>query len=136
MLALFASDAPLGVDLFLVVMLLLIPTMLAAIRLAATGRVQAHGRVMGVSFVLFVAALLAFEWAVRTMENRPDIPVLVLTIHLCFAIPGLILWTWQIIRGKKAPTEPKRHARRGKIVFALLVATVATGVWLYGAMFG
>jgi uncharacterized membrane protein YozB (DUF420 family) len=135
-LALFASDAPLGVDLFLVVMLLLIPTMLIGIRLAATGRVQAHGRVMGVSFVLFVAALLAFEWAVRTMENRPDIPVLVLTIHLCFAIPGLALWTWQIIRAKKAPTEPKRHARRGKIVFALLVATVATGVWMYGAMFG
>ena len=135
MLALFASDAPFGVDLFLVVMVLLVPTMVWGIRLAATGKLQAHKRVMGVSFVLFVGALLAFELAVRTMENRPDIPVLVLVIHLCFAIPGLGLWTWQILRGKKAPSEPKVHARRGKIVFALLVATVATGVWLYGAMF-
>ena len=135
MLAFFSENAPFGINLFFGVMLALLPLMVFGIRLAAKGKLVAHGRVMGVSFFLFLAALIAFEWAAQTMENRPPIPVLAMTIHLCFAIPGLLLWTMQIIRGRKASQEPKAHARRGRIVFVLLVATVGTGIWVYRLMF-
>ena len=133
---LLAREAPLAFDLFVLVMLALLPVLALAIGLVRRGYARAHGVLMAASFVLFVAALVDFEWAARTMEDRPPLPALALTIHLCFAVPALALWTWQIARAGQSRSDPRRHARRGRLVFSLLVVTVGTGVWVYREMFG
>lgn len=133
---LLARDAPLAFDLFVLVMLALLPVLALAIVLVRRGHPRAHGVLMAGSFALFLLALVAFEWAARTMENRPPLPQLALFIHLCFAVPALVLWTWQIARASQARSDPRRHARRGRLLFSLLVVTVGTGVWVYREMFG
>jgi uncharacterized membrane protein YozB (DUF420 family) len=133
---LFGADAPWGVNVFLVVMVAILPGMAAAIALARAGRIRAHATVMVASFVLFLGSLVVFEWSVQTMAEKPPIPKAVLVIHLCFALPGLVLWVVQLLRGKRALEQPARHRRLGRIVVGFLIATVATGIWLYAAMFG
>lgn len=136
LIALFGTDAPFFVDLFLVTMVAVLPIMALAIVQARRGRIRTHATLMIAAFVLFVIALVAFEGAVRTMDDKPPLPALVLTIHLCFALPGLLLWIWQIKNSKRARANPAPHRRLGRIVLGLLVATVVTGVWVYWEMFG
>jgi uncharacterized membrane protein YozB (DUF420 family) len=135
-LAILGTDAPWAVELFLVVQVATLPLMGVAIACAAKGRIRAHAALMIVTYGAFLLSLIAFEWTVRTMDDKPALPGLVLFVHLLFAVPGLILWSVQLFRGTRAPSEPARHRRRGRMVFGLLVATVATGVWVFVEMFG
>jgi len=129
-------DAPLAFDLFLIVMLVLLPVMGYAIAQVRRGRVRRHAQLMGASFVLFLVALIGFEWTARTMDDRPPLPAVAMTIHLVFAIPALVLWAYQIATAKKVLSNPGRHAKLGRAIFALLVVTVGTGIWVFWAMFG
>ena len=126
----FGTEADLWVDLFLLVLVLLLPTLLFAIGLARRGRILAHARVMVTAVFVFLVALVTFEIDVRTS----DVPAPATTpflIHLCFAVPGLVLWIYQVATARRAFSNPAPHRRRGRILFGLLVATVATGIWLY-----
>jgi len=119
-----------------VVQVATLPVLGVAIACAAKGKIRAHATLMVSAFVAFLLSLIAFEWTVRTMDNKPPLPGLVLFIHLLFAIPGLILWSVQLFRAKRALLAPARHRRLGRIVVALLTATVGTGVWVFAEMFG
>jgi len=130
----FGTRAGLFVDLFLLLLVLMLPALLFAVRLVRRGRVAAHATIMRVAFFLFVAAVAAFEVEVR-LGHTPDLPRAPLVIHLCLAFPALALWAYQILRGSRAVTEPALHRRRGKALLVLLSATVATGFWLYVATF-
>jgi uncharacterized membrane protein len=135
-IAIFADDAPRAFDFFLLVMLALLPLMGFAIWQARRGKIKAHATLMACSFLLFLIALIDFEWAARTMEQRPELPPLPMAIHLCFAVPALVLWIYQVMKVKHVLENPRRHAKLGRLIFALLVATVGTGAWVYAEMFG
>ena len=89
---------------------------------------------MRVAFFVFLATVVAFEAEVR-FGDLPPSPLLILGIHLCFALPALALWALQLWRGQQAFADPAAHRKRGRFVIALLCATVATGVWLYAKTF-
>ena len=130
----FGTRAGVFVDLFLVAQLLVLPALLVAIAFVRRGRVKVHAAIMRAAFFVFLATVVAFEVEVR-FGDRPPIPLLILGIHLCFALPALTLWAVQLVRGKQAFVDPATHRRRGKLVVGLLCATVATGVWLYAKTF-
>ena len=136
MLAILGTDAPWAVELFLVVQVATLPVLVIAIACAAKGKIRAHATLMVSAFAAFLLSLIAFEWTVRTMDDKPALPGLVLAIHLLFALPGLVLWSVQLFRAKRAYSEPERHRRLGRIVLALLTATIVTGVWVFVEMFG
>ena len=131
----FGTEAGFWVDMFMVVLLLLLPAMATAVALVRKGKVKAHARIMATCFVLFIVAVAAFEMEVQFGAPGPPLARTPLWIHLCFAIPCLLLWARQIMTAKSALTSPAPHRRRGKILMGLLVATVGTGVWLYLATF-
>ncbi len=130
----FGTEADLWVDLFLLVLVLLLPTLLFAVGLARRGRIRAHATVMVTAFVVFVVVLVAFEIDVRT-SDVPAPATVPFLIHLCFALPGLALWIYQVSTARRAFANPAPHRRRGRILFGLLVTTVATGIWLYLATY-
>jgi len=128
------TRAGLFVDLFLIAQVLVLPASLIAIAFVRRGRVKVHARIMGVSFFVFLATVIAFEVEVR-LGPRPPLPLVILGIHLCFALPALILWARQLLLSKQAFSDPPAHRRRGRMLLAFLSATVATGFWLYVATF-
>lgn len=131
----FGTRAGFFVDLFLVVLLALLPLLLYGVALVRRGRVRAHARVMIAAFALFLVALVAFEISVRFGEQTAPLATLPLVVHLVFAVPCLVLWVLQIRSGKHAPANPEPHRRRGRLLLLLLSLTVATGFWLYAATF-
>lgn len=130
----FGTRAGLFVDLFLLAQLLVLPALLVAVALVRRGRVNAHAAIMRAAFFVFLATVVAFEIEVR-LGDRPPVPLVILAIHLCFALPALGLWALQLVRGKQAFVDPPAHKRRGRILLVLLSVTVATGFWLYAATF-
>ena len=130
----FGTEADLWVDLFLLVLVLLLPVLVVAIALARRGRIRAHATVMVTAFFVFLLALVTFEIDVRT-SDVPAPATVPFLIHLCFALPGLALWIYQVATARRAFSNPAPHRRRGRILFGLLVATVATGIWLYLATY-
>jgi uncharacterized membrane protein len=126
----FGTRAGIFVDLFLLVQLLVLPALLVAVAMVRRGKVARHARIMQVSFYAFLLSVLAFEVEVR-LGGTPPVPLWILGIHLCFALPAVALWARQLLLGKKAFTDPVAHRRRGRILLALLAVTVATGFWLY-----
>jgi uncharacterized membrane protein len=130
----FGTKAGPLVDLFLVAQLLMLPALLVAVAFVRRGRVKVHAAIMRVAFFVFLGTVVAFEAEVR-FGDKPPVPLGILGIHLCFALPALGLWAVQLLRGKQAFVDPAAHRRRGRIVLALLSATVATGFWLYVATF-
>jgi uncharacterized membrane protein YozB (DUF420 family) len=131
---LFRTKAGLFVDLFLLLLLALLPAMLVGVALVRRGRVRAHAAVMVTCFVLFLVGVVAFEVQVQFGERYP-MPPGPLVIHLCFAVPSLLLWVRQVATARRALLEPAAHRRRGRVLLALLSFTVATGFWLYAATF-
>jgi uncharacterized membrane protein len=130
----FGTRAGVFVDLFLLVQLLVLPALLVAVAAVRRGKVGRHARIMQVSFVSFLLSVVAFEVEVR-LGGTPPVPLWILGIHLCFALPALGLWALQLVRGKQAFTDPAAHRRRGRVLLGLLSVTVATGFWLYVATF-
>jgi len=130
----FGTHAGLFVDIFLLAQLLLLPASLVAIAAVRRGRVALHAWIMRVAFFVFLATVIAFEVEVR-LGPRPPLPLMILGIHLCFALPALVLWARQLLLYRQAFTDPPRHRRRGRMLLALLSVTVATGFWLYVATF-
>ena len=129
------TRAGIGVDLFLIALLALVPLMGWAIHLARSGRHAAHGRVMTASFTVFCVALIVFEVSVRLDADAPPLVLVPLLIHLCFAVPCFLLWIFQVWSGRRVSVPAPRHRRLGRIVYGLLLATVGTGFWLYWATF-
>ena len=129
------TAAALFVDVFLVVLLVELPVITYAIVLARKGKWKAHAKIMTACYAVFLLAVVAFEAQVHLGEPGPPLATIPLVIHLCFAVPCLLLWTYQIWRGKRVFAEREAHKRRGRILYALLVLTVGTGVWLYAATF-
>ncbi len=130
----FGTEAGLFVDIFLLVQLLVLPALLWAVAAVRRGKVGLHARIMQVSFLGFLLSVVAFELEVR-LGPTPPVPLWILGIHLCFALPALGLWALQLVRGKQAFTDPATHRGRGRILLGLLSATVATGFWLYAATY-
>ena len=128
---LFGTRADLIVDLFMVVLILVLPTVLVAVAAVRRGRVRLHAALMTGSFLLFVLALVAFELNVRFQPDLPAPKTVPFVVHLCFALPTLVLWVIQILRRKQAFSAPAVHRRRGRLLAPLLTATVGTGIWLY-----
>jgi uncharacterized membrane protein YozB (DUF420 family) len=126
----FGTRAGVFVDLFLVAQILVLPGLLVAIAFVRRGRVAVHAWIMRSLFFVFLATVVAFEVEVRT-GPKVALPLHVLAIHLCFALPALILWARQMLLSKQAFLDPPRHRRRGRMLLVLLSVTVATGVWLY-----
>jgi len=135
MIAILPTRADTIVDLFLLLLLALLPVMLAGVRLARRGRVRAHAAVMGGCFFVFLAAVVAFEIDVRLNPDLPSPALVPFLVHMCFALPALIVWVLQLARRAQAFSDPLRHRRRGRLVLLLLAATVATGFWLYCATY-
>ncbi|UCE87474.1 MAG: DUF420 domain-containing protein [Deltaproteobacteria bacterium] len=106
-----------------------------AARCVRRGETRAHARLMTLCFALFLVAVAAFEAQVYLGEPGPPLATAPLVIHLCFAVPTLLLWIYQVATAKRALTEPARHRTRGRALMGLLLATVATGAWLYLASF-
>jgi uncharacterized membrane protein YozB (DUF420 family) len=131
----FGTKASLIVDLFALALAMIIPLMVVAVALVRRGRVNAHARLMVVSFVFFLLATVALELDVHVGGRTAPLAILPLVVHLCFSVPTLILWIVQVWTAKRALLEPEPHRRRGKILFAMLLGTVATGLWLYLATF-
>lgn len=130
----FGTRAGVFVDLFLLAQLLVLPSLLVAIALVRRGKVAAHAGIMRTCFFVFVASVVAFEVEVR-LGPTPPVPLWILGIHLCFALPALVLWARQLLLAKQAFADPPAHRRRGRTILALLSLTVATGFWLYVATF-
>ncbi|MCK6461695.1 MAG: DUF420 domain-containing protein [Planctomycetes bacterium] len=130
----FGTKAGLFVDVFLLVQLLVLPALLVAVAAVRRGKVARHARIMQVAFYAFLLSVIAFEVEVR-LGPTPPVPLWILGIHLSFALPALGLWALQLVRGKQAFLDPAAHRRRGRILLALLSATVATGFWLYAATY-
>ncbi len=130
------TDADFVIDLFLVLLVVLLPVLGVGIQLARRRRLKAHARFMVVTFLVFVVALVAFEVNVRIhAATLPDPALTPMVIHLAFAVPALALWTWQVATAKRAFTDPEPHRRRGRLLGMLLLLTVGTGIWLYVATF-
>ena len=127
----FGTRAPLVVDLFLLILTAILPALLVGAALARRRRIRAHAAVMVSCFLLFLVALAAFEIGLRAGEATPALPGPPLVVHLCFALPGLLLWVAQVATARGARRNPAPHRRRGRVLFLLLSATVATGFWLY-----
>lgn len=123
------------VDLFFLVLLVLLPAILVAVALVRRGHVKAHATINTTCFVLFLVAVIAFEAQVHFGPKGPPLATLPLVIHLCCAVPCLLLWVRQMLTAKRALTQPAVHRRRGRILVALLGLTVGTGAWLYWATF-
>jgi len=130
----FNTGAGFFVDLFLVLLIGILVAMLAAVALVRRGRARAHAATMSTCFGLFVVGVVAFEVQVRL---GPAVPVATvpLVIHLCFAVPALVLWIRQVWTARRARTHPAAHRQRGLLLLALLSLTAATGFWLYWATF-
>ena len=135
MIAIFNTKAPFAVDLFLLVLLFVLGAMLIGVGLVRRGRVKAHTAVMTASFYIFIAGVITFEIGVQFGAQKPPLVVVPLVIHLCFAVPALLLWIRQMWTAKAARTDPARHKRRGRAVIALLCLGTATGFWLYWESF-
>jgi uncharacterized membrane protein YozB (DUF420 family) len=132
---LFAPHSGFAVDLFLVLLVLLVPWMVWAVVLARRGKRRKHGRMMLIAYVTFLAGLIVFEIGVRFGRSGPPLARLPLWIHLCFSVPCLVLWTRQVMTAKRVADNPVRHRWMGRVVMGLLLATVGTGIWLYYATF-
>jgi uncharacterized membrane protein len=130
----FDTGAGLFVDLFLLLLVAILVAMLVAVALVRRGRVRVHAVVMSTCFGLFLVGLVAFEVQVRLKPAAP-LAVAPLVVHLCCAVPALVLWTRQIWTARRARAHPAVHRRRGRVLLVLLSATVATGFWLYLATF-
>ena len=130
MIAIFDTKAPFLVDLFQLVLLFVLSMLLVGVALVRRGKVKAHAAVMTATFIFFLAGVVAFEIGVRFGEV-PPLAVVPLVIHLCFAVPALLLWFRQIWTAKSAFTNPAAHKRRGRLVLVLLCLGTATGFWLY-----
>lgn len=131
--SLFGTRAPLAVDLFLVVVVAILPLLLASVALVRRGRIRAHAAIMVGCFAAFLLALVFFELAVR--RGGPAPARWPFRIHLAVAFPCTALWIAQILRGRRAIAEPRAHRLRGKAILLLFALTSATGVWLYVATF-
>jgi len=131
----FGTKAPLLVDLFMAGLLGVLVAMLIAVRAVRRGQTKRHARIMGASYAFFLISVLAFEVQVNLLGTGVPLAMLPLGIHLLFAIPCTVVWTWQIATARRALTEPGAHRTRGKVLFVLLSATLATGFWLYVATF-
>lgn len=132
-MSLFGTRAPLAVDLFLIVVVAILPLLLVAVRLVRRGRVRAHAAIMVGCFAAFLLSLVFFELAVRSGGPAPA--KWPFRIHLAFALPCTLLWIVQIARARRAAVDPALHRRRGKAILLLFAFTAATGVWLYVATF-
>jgi uncharacterized membrane protein YozB (DUF420 family) len=130
----FSTGAGFFVDLFLVLLVAILVAMLAAVALVRRGRVRAHAATMSTCFALFLGGVVAFEVQVRLGPAAP-LATVPLVIHLCFAVPALVLWIGQMWTARRARAQPAAHRRRGRVLLALLSLTVATGFWLYVATF-
>ena len=127
----FDTDAPLPVDLFLLLLIVILPALYVAVALVRRGKVRAHATIMIVCFVLFLIGVTSFEVQVQFGEAGPPLATTPLVIHLCFAFPGLLLWIYQMSRAKRVSKEPAAHRKRGRVLLALLTLTVVTGIWVY-----
>jgi uncharacterized membrane protein YozB (DUF420 family) len=135
MIGIFGTDAGFFIDLFLLVLLVELPVMIFAVVLVRRGETRAHARLMSLCFALFLVAVAAFEAQVYLGEPGPPLATTPLVIHLCFAVPTLLLWIYQVATARRAFEDPKPHRIRGRTLMGFLTATVATGAWLYLASF-
>ena len=90
----FGTRAGFFVDLFGLLFVLILPAIFFAVTLVRRGKVKAHASIMWTSFFIFLTAVLAFEIDVHTSDSEFNVPLWVLGIHLCFALPCLGLWLW------------------------------------------
>ncbi|MHC4549844.1 MAG: DUF420 domain-containing protein [Planctomycetota bacterium] len=134
-MGLLPTKAGLFVDLFLLLLVCILCAMLVAVALVRRGRVRVHAAVMRGCFALFLVGLGAFEAQVHLGAPGPPLARVPLVIHLCCAIPGLVVWVWQVATPGTARTNPAAHRRRGRVLLGLLSLTVGTGFWLYWATF-
>ncbi|MEE8104767.1 MAG: DUF420 domain-containing protein [Planctomycetota bacterium] len=126
------TDADLVIDLFLVSLVALLPMLCWAIALVRQGKTAAHGKWMAVSYAIFVTAVLGFEIDVRLRSDvLPSPKFWPFLIHMHFALPAFVLWTYQIATARRVAAAPAAHRKRGKILITLIFLTVATGIWLY-----
>jgi uncharacterized membrane protein YozB (DUF420 family) len=126
------TDADLVIDLFLVLLVALLPILCWAVVLVRRGETVAHKKWMTVAYTIFIASVLGFEIDVRVRsDSLPSPEFWPFFIHMLFALPAFLLWTYQIVTARKVARAPAAHRKRGKILIALIFLTVGTGVWLY-----
>ena len=139
------TRASLMLDAVFLAMFLVVPILLWSIRLAKKGKYQLHKKVQIVTAVVLLVAIIAFEldmqifgWKQYLDPHRAFSTInTYLIIHLCFAIPTLLLWPTVIILGIKRfphPPEPnehsKLHKRLGWISAFGMILTSITG-WIF-----
>ena len=134
-------------DLVVVAMALVIPALLLGIREAKAKRWGRHKAINGITGVVLVLAVVAFEIDVRVngwreaASESPYYDSLVfpaLYLHLVFAVSSLVLLVWTLIgawRGFPKPPGPAAHSRwhrrLGMLTFIDLCCTTVTGWTFY-----
>lgn len=132
-------------DTVFLAMFVVVPVLLWSIRLAKKGKYQLHKKVQILTAVVLLLVILAFEvdmqifqWEQYLDPHRPFATInTYLIIHLCFAIPTLLLWPAVIVLGlKRFPKPPtpnehsKLHKRLGWIAAIGMILTSVTG-WIF-----
>ncbi len=108
-------------------------TVLLACSLAAlaAGRYRLHGRINLAFFILTLAAVLGLEMIIRfvdpsTFDYLRDNPVM--TIHLCFSVPSVLLMPAMLYTGLT-------HRRTIHLFLAALFGVAWTGTFITGIFF-
>ncbi len=141
-------------DVVALAMLVILPVLAVSIYLVRyKRRYQLHKQIQLVLGVVLLVAVVAFEvdmnflteWEKRAEPspyfeevNKWSCPAgIALIVHLCFAVPTLVLWIVVIVRALRQfpdPTVPGKHSR-SHIFWGRLAAIEMTGTALTGWIF-
>lgn len=140
------SRASLILDLIVVTMAVVLPVMIySLLQVRRHKRYEKHRNLQIVLGVLLGIAILCFEVDMRLSgwrhlaEPSPYYETLVfpaLYVHLCFAVPTLVLWSYTIFQAVRhqiisAPSASRfRHKTFGRLSAYSMIATTLTG-WIF-----
>jgi uncharacterized membrane protein YozB (DUF420 family) len=109
--------------------------LIAALVALACGNRRLHGRLNLVFFILTLAAVLGFEFVIRFFDPtvfdyfraHPELNS-ALNVHLCFAVPALLLMPAMLYTGLKG-------LRSAHLVLASLFSVAWAGTFVTGIFF-
>ncbi|MDX1962685.1 MAG: DUF420 domain-containing protein [Pirellulales bacterium] len=145
---LFPTRASLMLDVVFLAMFLVVPTLAVSIQLAKRKQYTLHKITQTVLGAVLLVAVLAFEIDMRfytqwraLAEPSPyyanGLVSQSLMLHLCFAVPTLVLWILVTARAlmnypnpPRPAAESKFHLFWGKVAGLGMVGTAVTG-WLF-----
>jgi putative membrane protein len=147
------TRATLMLDVVFLAMFVVVPTLAVSVWLVKRrGRYELHKRLQLIMASVLLVAVLLFEidirvngWEARAepspyfdLAHKWTCPAgLSLIVHLCFAVPTLVLWIYVVVQALRRFPRPPRpgshspaHARWGWLAASGMTLTAVTG-WLF-----